>query len=338
MAPGKVAFAVLVALLTRTATARAGDPAAADALFKEALALLDEGKWSEACPKFKASFDFDPSVSTLINLARCSEHDGKLATAWGQLAEAQRLNLDAPAGPRRSQLEAHIKKLSDALSTRLPRVRLVLAGAAPQAEVAITRDGVAVPSSALGQALPMDPGEHVVSVAAPGYVTAERRFTITEGQSLDVTLELKTAGSEVGPSPVPPPEVAPVPEPPRPVVEVGPSGQSIAGLTVIGVGGASLVVGAVLGGLAGAKASEISEGCEQQGYTCPTAEETALANEASDSGGAFFTGSIVCLSAGAALVATGVIVWATSPKRASTTALSPWVGTRRAGGGVLLRW
>ncbi|MBK6516110.1 MAG: hypothetical protein IPG04_18925 [Polyangiaceae bacterium] len=224
MAPGKVAFAVLVALLTRTATARAGDPAAADALFKEALALLDEGKWSEACPKFKASFDFDPSVSTLINLARCSEHDGKLATAWGQLAEAQRLNLDAPAGPRRSQLEAHIKKLSDALSTRLPRVRLVLAGAAPQAEVAMARDGVALPASALGQALPLDPGEHVVSVAAPGYVTAETRFTILEGQSLDVTLEIKRATSEVGPALMPPLEVAPVPEPPARWSRPGPPG------------------------------------------------------------------------------------------------------------------
>jgi hypothetical protein len=227
MAPGKVAFAVLVALLTRTATARAGDPAAADALFKEALALLDEGKWSEACPKFKASFDFDPSVSTLINLARCSEHDGKLATAWGQLAEAQRLNLDAPAGPRRSQLEAHIKKLSDALSTRLPRVRLVLAGAAPQAEVAMARDGVALPASALGQALPLDPGEHVVSVAAPGL--RDRRDAVHDHRGAVPRRDARAqAGDERGSVPARCllPRCSLSRSRPRPMVEAGPSGQS----------------------------------------------------------------------------------------------------------------
>src|SRR5262245_5300846 len=69
-------------VLSWTSWSRAQDPAAAEARFREARALLQENRVSEACAKFAESNRLDPSSGTLLNLANCHKTEGKLATAW----------------------------------------------------------------------------------------------------------------------------------------------------------------------------------------------------------------------------------------------------------------
>src|SRR5262245_1391277 len=77
------------------------DPVKAEALFKSAKALLDAGDWGAACTKLQASMDLDPSVSTLLKIARCHEHEGKLAAAWNDVSEALKLNQTAAQTEKR---------------------------------------------------------------------------------------------------------------------------------------------------------------------------------------------------------------------------------------------
>src|SRR5450755_3617279 len=65
-----------------TARADAHDPAAAEALFRDGRAAAQRGDWETACPKLRESQRLDPAAGTLLNLADCEEHRGKVATAW----------------------------------------------------------------------------------------------------------------------------------------------------------------------------------------------------------------------------------------------------------------
>ena len=326
---------IIAGMLTLSAPAQAGDTAAADALFKEALALVDQGNWTEACPKFQASFDFDPSVSTLINLGRCREREGKLASALGLFADAAKLNRDARDNGRKDQLAAYIDKLTEPLAPRVPRVTITVSGP-PPAELSLVRDGAPMPASALGQSLPFDPGDHVIVGRAPGYLEKSTAFTVKEGERREITITLeKSNAPDIGAPPIPDAN-ARSSGAGAPAESRGMGGQSIAGITLIAIGGGGLVAGGVLAGLAGAKAGEVPEGCEQVGYTCPNDADRDTANDASSSGQTFLTGSIVGFAAGAALVATGAIVFATDSNE--RVALLPWIGRDVAGGGVIARW
>jgi hypothetical protein len=86
------------------------NPAAATALFKEALALIDGGDWAGGCPKFEASLALNPTASTQINVARCHVHEGKPAQALADYRNALVLNAETGDVERRKALEAIAKK------------------------------------------------------------------------------------------------------------------------------------------------------------------------------------------------------------------------------------
>jgi hypothetical protein len=126
----------LLAGLATPATAVAGDraprdPAAAEALYKAGRDLLAKDDWTGACAKFSASFELDPVASTLINVAKCSERSGRLATAWSELARARALNEDTPGEERKKQLAELIEAQIAALTPRVPKLKHVVSPRPP---------------------------------------------------------------------------------------------------------------------------------------------------------------------------------------------------------------
>ncbi|WP_437657833.1 PEGA domain-containing protein [Sorangium sp. So ce1182] len=167
------------------------DPVAAEALFKAARALVDKGDYAAGCPKFEASLELNPSASTMINIARCHEREGKVATAWHDYNRAIVLNRETAGEQRRRGLEEIAQKGITDLDARVPKLRVVVKSAPSGAEV--QRDGTPVPAAALGEPLPVDPGPHEIRASAPGHETETRSVTLREGESVTVELTLRPA-------------------------------------------------------------------------------------------------------------------------------------------------
>jgi hypothetical protein len=237
-----VALAAVASVLSIASLARAQGPnAAAQALFEQGRAALASGDYDTACARFRASEQLDPASGTMANLAACEEHRGKLATAWAIYKEA----LDKlPAGDERATvIRERVKKLDG----RLPQLLLVLGPGAPRGTTVREGDVTLGTGATYGAAMPFDPGDHHLTVEAPGHLPRNLDVKLTEGKTASVTV---TPGEPAGPRPEkgaddPAPEKK-GPDPDAPPSEGGPGpGPWIVG----GVGIAGLVVGGVAGAL-----------------------------------------------------------------------------------------
>jgi hypothetical protein len=152
----------LITLSLSPEPARAQSNAAlAEELFREGQRLLEAGKTHEACERLAASQSLDPALGTLINLALCHERDGKTATAWSEYSDAA---AEASKSGEKDR-ETFARERAAALEKQLSR--LVIAIDAPPEGVAIKLDGQPLPASALGTAIPVDPGDHALAIDAP---------------------------------------------------------------------------------------------------------------------------------------------------------------------------
>ncbi|MBK8999616.1 MAG: hypothetical protein IPM35_28190 [Myxococcales bacterium] len=168
------ALGLLVALSAGSARAQGRDAAAADALFRDARALMKSGEFKKACPKLYDSQRLDPAAGTAINLGECWERVGKLADALQSYRDALDL---LKAGDSRI---VPVKTQIAALEKRVPKLTVKLAPGAPEG-TRVKRDEVELGEGSLGVALPVNPGEHWVTVVAPGRVDARRKVAVAEG-------------------------------------------------------------------------------------------------------------------------------------------------------------
>lgn len=281
-------------------------------LFFEAHAAADAGDHRTACAKFEESLQLFRRASTLLNLGECSEHLGKLATAlryWRQGAA-----LVESSDERMILTKEHISVLEQ----RVPRLQLVLPAPLPEASV-VSVDGVAVPEEALGARveLPVDPGEHVVTLRSPGRAGSMARVTLAVAERRSVTLQLGE------------PERTFIPDRAQPA---GTDSRLIAGIVVGGLGVVGLVVGAVTGGLVLDRKATVEEFCSDDVCTDPKGVEAA------DEGRTLAVVSTVGFAVGGAALVTGivlVVVGARADSDEERATLRPLASPQ--GGGLLLR-
>ncbi|MFO0551235.1 MAG: hypothetical protein U0271_22795 [Polyangiaceae bacterium] len=188
-----LAAAALV-LASRTALAQAEDPAAAD-LFQRGRALVKQGDWEKGCELLDASMKRAAAVSTMLNLALCREHEGRVATAWVMVQRALVLNHDTVGEKRRESLETTGKEMLGRLEARLPKLRVVVK---PPVEGAKLEEGGA--ELPIDTEFPLDPGPHELVLTAPGKPEVRRSAELREGEHL--VLELTFPESRE-PDPIP---------------------------------------------------------------------------------------------------------------------------------------
>jgi hypothetical protein len=221
-------FSSSIVIMLSASPAWAGDTVSAEALFQAGREAAVRGDYREACAKFAESQRLDPAPGTLINLGDCKEHLGLFASAWGYYREAA----DRLTGDKRVEgLKARVA----AIEPRLSRLTLTLAPGAPD-EARITRDGAELGAASLGVAMPIDPGEHVVVVTAPG--REPRRYVVSIGEAESPALALEPGAAAVAITP-PPPPLPPPPPPPGSGRAVGfvIGSLGVAGLAASGVTG-----------------------------------------------------------------------------------------------------
>jgi hypothetical protein len=163
-------------LATCLAAAEPGaNKAAADALFAEGRALMTQNKYAEACDKFAESDRFEPAVGTSLNLGECHERLGRTASAYGAFGEAKRL----AALRKDTEREAHAEARRAALERRLSRMALSIPSKVPGVKVLL--DGQELGVGAIGAAIPVDPGRHIVKAVAPDKPAFEKELLVGDG-------------------------------------------------------------------------------------------------------------------------------------------------------------
>ncbi len=240
---------VLTLALTRLAHATP-DQERAEVLYEEGRRLLDSGRVAEACATLAESQRLDPATGTLLNLARCHEREGKLASS---LREYEAARERARADVRPDRVAYADERLVD-LRGRVSRVRVVLGDGTPR-DVRVTLDGEAVPAESLGESVPVDPGAHEVRATADGRTFTETVSVTAERQRLDVVVRIAPAVAAL---------------PPRggaPEADTSPTRSFTLPIVLFGVGAAATGVGTFFGLRAFDAWDERNAGCSAGGCT-----------------------------------------------------------------------
>lgn len=282
------------------AQTNAAQAAAAEALYDEGTKLLEAGNAAAACPKLAESFRLDPALGALLSLAVCRERAGQLASAW-----VTYLDVVARAKASGDAERAGVaKERADALAPRLPRLTIELGSAVTSLPgVKVTRDGQSVDPAVASTAIPVDPGEHVVTVTATGRGTVEKRVLAAEGATIRVSVdEVPAAEAPAAPTTPPPSEGGPSEE-----GTGGLSSLQVTGLITGGVGVVALGVGLAFGAVAmGAQGELDDRGYNPDSGVCST-DPGACPGFYDDASGAA-TLSTVFVIAGTTLAAAGVVL------------------------------
>jgi hypothetical protein len=256
--------------LFAASSAHAGDPRAADALFKEGRAAFDKGDFPTACTKFEASQKADPAAGTLLNLGLCEERAGRLLSAKQHLAE-----VIASLPPKDDRLPL-ARDTAAKVDKRLASITLTLAADAP-ADTKIQDGGRALRA---GAAEPMEPGDHDLLITAAGRPEGHLKLTLAEGQKEQRQIAVAAAAgagagapiATVGPEAPAPPDQPQSSAPTRRIIGIAAAGVGVASL------GAAAVTGALLlGKKSGVDAHCPNKRCDATGLSLKAdAEKTAL--------------------------------------------------------------
>jgi serine/threonine-protein kinase len=281
----------------------------AEALFEQGRKLVGLGRYVEACASFAESERLDHGVGTLLNLADCYEKNGQLATAWAGFRTAA-----AAAAAEGQPDREHIARERElALQPQLAHLAiLVPTPLPPGAEV--HRDGILVSPWLWGSPVPVDPGDHAVLVAAPGKIDHATMVHVPKQPAMTFVARIPVLQARPAPTPKAAAPAVIAPPPAR-------HPRATAGIVLIGVSGAAVIVGSIFGvkalGLKGDSAAHCHAGdlCDGEGFTMR--EDAVRAGTAS---------SIAFIAAGATLVS-GLILYATAPERRGFTASVGLSGT-----------
>lgn len=319
-APGALTLA-LVSALSSPAAAQSNNQMAAESLFREARRLLDEGKYAQACEKLAASERLDPAVGTLINLGRCYEKTGQVASAWARYREAASMAKSNGQTDRATSA----RQAADKLEPLLPHLTLQLPPTGAPDKV--TMDGVVVGTDAMGVAVPVDPGTHKLEASGAGKQPYKSDFTIAQSESKSVTLPPLADATDVRVVPANPntatgATIGQSGTVPEPIADNPPPGfwntQRALGVVIGGVGVAGLVVSLVEGLAVVDKKNKAEDLCP--GGDCKTVPDNAIYNGLIDDARTPRTVSIITGAAGGAALVGGIVLFATAGSGKSSTA------------------
>lgn len=252
---------------------------------------MQQGDHAEAAVRFAESQRLEPAPGTLLNLAIAEEKLGRLSSAW---AHARSAVEQLPSSDDRA---AVARDVFARLDRRVPRIVLRTKGLPRDARVEL--DGSELRAGSFGLPIPVDPGPHRVTIAAPGHVDRVLQLAAAEAETVEGDIE-------VGPVVVVGTKLRDT------HVTVG-SGSTVRtfGWVSLATGGIAAIAGGVSGALAMDRNGTVEDRCE--GRFCDR-EGAAAAVE----GRTFATVSTAMFVGAGVLVAAGVVMLIVSPRSAPT--------------------
>jgi hypothetical protein len=166
--------------------------AAARELFNRGITAAREERWEEARGHFESSHRIVQRSSTLLNLAGAQAETGLLI----QATESYRRFI-ANAGPRERGLVPSAEEALRDAESRLAHVVVSISGLEGDDEVWLGEQVIG--HASLGIPLPLNPGDHTITIARAGAPAGESDFSTAEGETVEVhvTAEL-AAGAAPG--------------------------------------------------------------------------------------------------------------------------------------------
>lgn len=299
-----LAVTSVVAFMCGTAhfvSAQSGD---AEELFNQGNKLMEQGDLVQACEAFEASNRAEPTAGTLIQLAKCLSHRGRIASAWSTykdaLTRAKDLTKRKIAGDAVAALESRLSYLTIAVSDE-NRVE----------QLTITRDGDPLETTSWNHALPVDGSDYAIAARAPRHRSWHATAHVEPEQDrvvIDIPrLDALPGPAEASPSPIAPPSVSPTRVMQLPATQPH-SSLSATRKISIGLGVASmlaLATAATLGTAASREQADASQLCPDAARACA---QSAQANALVRAGNRWaFDANVAWRIAGGAALASGIL-------------------------------
>lgn len=233
--------AVSLALLAYAPLAHAQTPseiATARAWFADGLAHEEGGDFAAALSLFRRAAQVKRTPQIAYHVAFCESRTGALVLALVDLESAATVARAAHADDVAIAVEA---ELAD-VRRRIPTLE-VHDGSEGKATRLLV-DGNAVSLAMVGTPMPLDPGEHTVTLELASGAKATKTVTLAERDKRTADLSPSEGGASVV-APLPPPPIASPTLPPSNAIPTAPapkSGKMLPWVTV-GIGGALLAGG-----------------------------------------------------------------------------------------------
>jgi|HubBroStandDraft_1064217.scaffolds.fasta_scaffold53609_2 hypothetical protein len=299
--------------------------AAARTTFAEGVADEDAKRYEAALGEFRRVAAVRETANVRYRIASCLDALGRRADALASYETAVRIGEGDAAS-------ADAVRASRERAAQLDRIvaRLAISFTSPPpAGCELRVDDAPVDSKALGEAIRLDPGHHVITAAAPGAAPFHTGVTLLEGSQLSLAVELAPfSGREPVASNSPSARVAARPAP-------------VGGYVALGLGGALAVGSVVSFVLRASSLATLDKDCAGTGDTlvCPpsSAHDVNAAHNAAQVEGPLGMG----LGLGAAIAA-GVGVWLVMTASPDGAPSSPHQSVRWGpmlmshGGGIVL--
>jgi len=289
------AFALFCVLLTSTTTGSAAPESVRRALELgyQADDLYMRGRWSEAYDAYERAEQLVHSPVFVLSMARSKKNAGKLIDALPLYERALREPLDASSPkPFRDAVAAAALERDEVLA-RIALVRVILKG--PDAARATVRiDGRVVAAAA---AIPIDPGTHAFAASVADR-QVDKTVTLAGGPA-EIELDLGAGAT----------------------AERRGRGSLVPAAVALSVGVVGIGVGAVTGGIAAARASDIDASCREDKH-CPRSAAPDI-----DSAKTVATTSTVSFIAGGVGLAAAVVLFVVRPggtPRGQGGSCGPW--------------
>ncbi|HTU63064.1 MAG TPA: tetratricopeptide repeat protein [Polyangiales bacterium] len=268
------------------------------------------GHWTEARFFFARAHALSPNARTLRGLGLTCYESRNYVEAIGYFKQA----LASTEQPLTDKMRADLTQLLQQSEQFVTRVVVTLDPSSAELEVDH------VPRELTDGALLLDPGEHLLSATAEGHQPTQQTINAAGGeQRVELSLPSKV---ESAPALVQQPTAAPLP-----ALEPSSGSSDLAPYIVMGAGGAALIAGAVLVGIAASDKSAVENA--DDGATWPELEPRY------NRGRTFFPVGFALMGVGLAGVAAGLTwkLWPSSQERAPSARLhvSP-LGVQLSGG------
>jgi hypothetical protein len=292
---------------------------AAEALFRQAKALMEKGELEPACEKFAASQALEPGLGTLLYLGDCHERAGQFASALATFKAAAKLAEERNDDARKNL--ANVR--ATALEPRVPTLEIRQGQQRQSLDLQVTVNGSPVNRSELGRPVARDAGRYEIRFSAPGYQPFVSRIELKNGGTGSAVINV--------PRLIPVRGAAPSAEREQPSApgdaDAGRTQRVVAWL-VGGTGVALLATAGVFAGLAASKNSDSKADCDPSSLNRCGPEGVRLRNDAKSAAGlATLTAVLggVALTGGFVLYVTASDASAGVPETALIAWRTPWL-------------